>query len=353
MLLKTSNQVKNTVSFSDYFNHRLREGILIATAAVSLFILLALFTHSTADPIWTQVKHANVVINLGGRAGAFFSDFLFYLFGYLAYLLPLLLFYGAWLYFRYSNLSEEDYLANFILLRATGFVFIFVAGCGLASLHWLLDPPRLSGGGLIGMWVAIKTVDFFNTLGANLILAGFFLTGLTLFTGLSWVKIADYLGEQVWCFATAFRAFVLRLDIWVMTSSDKEEMIELGEEERASKSIAPIVRVEPKINWENFKNTEIEADYDEPFIATGSKSTVVKRAPIISKNNPPEILFEPPLAGTLPPLSLLDMATKSLRVKGYSNQELESISKEVEIKLQDFGICQSSCGASRACSHTI
>lgn len=339
MLLKTSNKAKKTASFSDYFAYRLREGILIATAAISLFILLALFTHSTADPIWTQVKHANGVINLGGRAGAFFSDFLFYLFGYLAYLLPFVLFYSAWLYFRYSNFSEDDYLANFILLRATGFVFIFVAGCGLASLHWLLDPPRLSGGGLIGVWVAIKTVDFFNTLGANLILAGFFLTGLTLFTGLSWVKVADYLGEQVWRFAAAIRAFIWRLDIWVMTSNDKEEMIELEEEERPNnKNAVPVVRVEPKINWDNLKNTEIEAEYDEPFIATGNKPTVVKRAPIVSRSNPPEILFEPPLAGTLPPLSLLDMATKSSRIKGYSNQELESISKDVEIKLQDFGI---------------
>lgn len=143
-------QPQNTSPFADYFRNRLREGILIAVGGAALFLLLALVTHTASDPVWSQVKHAKAVLNLGGRAGAFLSDFLLYLFGYLAYLLPFMLFYAAWLYFRYSPILEQDYVMNFILLRAIGFICLFVPGCLLGSLHWRLEPPWLSGGGIVG-----------------------------------------------------------------------------------------------------------------------------------------------------------------------------------------------------------
>lgn len=326
--------------FTDYFRHRLREGILIAAGAAALFLLLALLTHAADDPVWSQVKHADGVLNLGGRAGAFLSDFLLYLFGYLAYWLPFILFYAAWLYFRYSNILEEEYLSNFILLRAVGLLCLFIPGCVLASLHWRLEPPWLSGGGIIGQWLAWRMVDFFNPLGANLILAGLCLVGLTLFTGLSWIKLADYLGEQAWRGVAKFRAFLFRLDNWVLSSGDKAEALEfvspLGTTEELAARIKPkIMRSEPKINWNvTEENIELADDPDEPFIAT---KPAVKKRISIPKIDPQEVLFEPPLAGTLPPLSLLDAPDHSL-VKGYSNQELEAISRDVELRLQDFGI---------------
>lgn len=334
-----------------YLRHRLREGVLVATAVVSLFLLLAIFTHTSVDPPWTQLKHAKEVLNLGGRAGAFLSDFLLFLFGYLAYLFPLILFYAAWTYFRYSSWlaeTDDEYVFHFIVLRVSGFIFLFIPACALAALHWYLDPPRISGGGLIGQWVGIGMVKFFNTGGANVILSGLVVTGFTLFTGVSWVKVADHLGESAWRFAARFRAFVGRLDNWVMTSSDKEEVIEVSEPDHIPqiKAPPPIVRAEPKINWETLKNTQIEPDEDEPFISSLQTEAIKARimptfkkeqAPAVQKGQAPPVEFDDTLAGTLPPLSLLDLPDIS-RVRGYSNQELEAISKDVELRLQDFGI---------------
>jgi S-DNA-T family DNA segregation ATPase FtsK/SpoIIIE len=323
----------------DYFRYRLREGILIATAAIALFLLLAIFTHTNSDPAWSQVKHATEVINLGGRAGAFLSDFLLYLCGYLAYLFPFILFYGAYLYFRYTALleTEEEYLSHFILLRITGFIFIFVSGCALAALHWYLDPPRLSGGGLLGQWVGIGMLGFFNSLGANLILSALFIAGLTLFTGLSWLQAADYLGEQVWALAAKCRNFTARVDDWVMTADSKEELIEVAERGR-KKAAPPIVRSEPKIDWDTLQDAELVADEEEPFIMTRTEVVKQRVMPTSKKvRKQGTVAFDEALAGTLPPLTLLDMPDTS-RVRGYTNQELEAISREVELRLQDFGI---------------
>jgi S-DNA-T family DNA segregation ATPase FtsK/SpoIIIE len=341
---------QDTSTFLDYFRYRLREGVLVATAAVALFLLLSLFTHAAADPPWTQIKHAKEVINLGGRAGAFLSDFLLYLFGYVAYVLPCALFYGAWAYFRYSALllaeaeeEEEGYLSPFLLLRAAGFIFLFIPGCALAALHWYLDPPRLSGGGLVGQWLGIGMLDFFNTLGANLILGGLFVVGLTLFTGLSWVSVADFLGEQVWRWNGKFRAFLASLDGWVMKSQEQEEALERGVEQAAAVTLAPpIVRAEPKIDWDALKNTLVEEDVEEPFISPVKTAAIKARVmPIFQADKQhklqQEVEFDLSLDGTLPPISLLDVPDK-VGVKGYSNQELEEISREVEVKLQDFGI---------------
>lgn len=335
--MKPSNRTDNHTPFADYFSRRLREGILIAVGAAALFLLLSLMTHNRADPIWSQVKHAAMVMNLGGRAGAFLSDFLLYLFGYLAYLLPFILFYAAWLYFRYSRILEEEDITHFIALRAVGFLLLFVPGCILGSLHWRLEPPWISGGGLTGQWLALHMVGFFNVLGANLILAALCLVGITLFTGISWVKLADFLGDQVWRGAARLRGGLSRLDDWVLKSGDKGEVIQLASTAEFAARIRPtITRAEPKIDWNHAQQDNDVPDDDEPFIAA-KPVVAAKRPAAIPKVSPQQVLFEPPLAGTLPPLTLLDPPDHS-NIKGYSNQELEAISRDVELRLQDFGI---------------
>jgi len=344
--LRRSQPKQEAPSFTDYFRRRVREGALVAVAAVSLFLLLALFTHTSADPVWTQIRQATDVINLGGRAGAFLSDFFLYLFGYIAYLLPLVLFYSTWLYFRYKDSLQEEYFMHFLVMRITGFALIFVPGCALAALHWYLDPPRLSGGGVVGQWVAIHIVNFLNTLGANVMLGGLFLTGLTLFTGLSWVQIADSLGESVWRLAAKCSALFSRVDNWVTTSREHEETDEEEYEEDDRKKLtrgraAPqILRADPKINLEALKASQYEVDEDEDeedeprgLFARRSNPVITKAKNIRAEKS----TYDASLAGTLPPVSLLDLPDTS-HIKGYTNQELEEISNDVELRLQDFGI---------------
>lgn len=188
-------------------------------------------------------------------------------------------------------------------------------------------------------------VGLFNTLGANLILAALCLVGLTLFTGMSWIKLADYLGEKVWNGMARARAFLSRLDDWVLTSGDNGEVLELGAkganrlgttEEIAARIRPRIMRTEPKISDASDEDERLAIDTHEPYI-TRPTGSVAKKRVIAPKIEAQDVLFEPPLAGTLPPLSLLDAPDHS-HIKGYSNQELETISREVELRLQDFGI---------------
>ncbi len=330
-----SVQEDTSSSLADYFRYRLREAVLIITAAITLFLLLALFTHTASDPTWIKIRHVKEVLNLCGKAGAFSSDLSLYLFGYFAYLLPLLMFYGAYLYFHYGNLLEEAYISHFILLRVAGFLFIFIPGCAVASLHWILSPPYLSGGGILGQWVGLWMVGVLNVSGANLILGALLLIGITLFTGLSWIKLADQLGDTLLRLLSKCRAFIFRLDNWVMTSHETEEVLLLSEADQTPiERHRTATRVEPQINRNTLQELEINPNLDEPFIVSKTLKNTALRP---EKNKQEEALFEESLAGTLPPLSLLDPPDNS-RVKGYSNQELELISQNVELKLNDFGI---------------
>jgi S-DNA-T family DNA segregation ATPase FtsK/SpoIIIE len=336
--VKSARSRIETPTFSDFFTRRLREGILIGVAGVSLFLFLALLSHNSADPVWSKVRHAKEIMNTFGAAGAFISDFLLYLFGYVAYLLPFTLFYAAWLYFRYSELlDDEEYLSYFLMLRLAGFLFIFLAGCALASLHLSLDPPRLSGGGLLGRWIALRMIGVFSSVGTTLILVSLCISGLTLFTGLSWISCAEHLGDYACRGLGALRDLLPSWRFWKRSEEDEDDDEEDEEEEAPRKRKS--ARVEPKVGKSRGR---AGVDVDEPFIAppTTSRDIASRRlSTVIKKPNKlqqKEIIFESP-DGELPPISLLD-AADNVRVKRYSNQELEAISRDVEVKLQDFGI---------------
>lgn len=339
-------------AFSDFFARRLREGVLIAVAGISLFLLLALISHNSADPAWSKVRHAKEIMNTFGAAGAFISDFLLYLFGYVAYLLPFTLFYAAWLYFRYSDLlDDEEYLSYFLMLRLAGFLFIFLAGCALASLHLSLDPPRLSGGGLLGRWIALRMIGVFSSVGTTLILVSLCISGLTLFTGLSWISCAEHVGDYACRGLGALRDLLPSWRFWKRSEEeededddeeDEEDDEEDDEDEDDEEEEAPrkrkSARVEPKVGKSRGR---ARVDVDEPFIAPPTSRDIASRrlATVIKKPNKlqqREIIFESP-DGDLPPVTLLD-AADNVRVKRYSNQELEAISRDVEVKLQDFGV---------------
>ncbi len=344
--MKSKQKTTTPSKFADYFNRRLSEGVLIVTGVLSLYLLLALFTHVSSDPHWSNISQPVSVINGGGRVGAFISDFLLFLFGHLAYLFPVMLFYCAWLYFRHRDELDTDYLSYFLMLRGAGFLFILVPGCALASIHWGIASLG-DGGGLLGKWIALSMIRFFNYSGASLILLGLFITGITLFTGLSWLRLVEYLGERAWRVGAYFQAMAHRIDQWATNSSlePEPELPDDAEEPEspqrpASKSTPQIMRrVEPKMD--SFKDIEITPDPDEPYISSPPIVPVatVKRTPpkVIPRIPEPSGLFEPPLAGTLPPLSLLDPPDHT-QIRGYSNQQLEAISREVELRLEDFGI---------------
>lgn len=334
-------------SLEDRFQRRLSEGLLIFTGAVTLFLLVALFTHVATDPTWSQLLHRHhgnlSVVNSGGKAGAFFADFLLYLFGSFALLFPLLLFYASWLYFKYrEEILDPDFGSYFLMLRIAGFFFVLIPGCALAALHG----STINSGGILGKWVGLSMVGYFNVTGTSIILLALFLCGITLFTGLSWIKVADYLGEKVWSFGAWLGSSVRRMEEIAAGTPLEEEEDEDDEEEeffdesdeeieeepvKAKKSRAKpkIMRVEPVI-----KSVKPDMLFDEP-LEPYVPPVIIKKKP--SPVVPQENLFESDLEGTLPPLSLLDPADHS-QSQGYTNEQLENLSRDVELRLQDFGI---------------
>ncbi|MFT3742514.1 MAG: DNA translocase FtsK 4TM domain-containing protein [Gammaproteobacteria bacterium] len=345
------------ISFADIFRRRLQEGILIIVAAVALFLLLALFTHVETDPSWKQIGTSANIINGGGRVGAFLSDLLLYTLGGFGYLLPCLLFYSAWLVSRLRKDVEEEYFSYLLMLRIAGGLFIVLTGCALASLSSGI--AAYQGGGLLGKILLLGLVQQFNYAGSFLILVSLFLTGITLLTGLSWLTVADYIGEKVWSCIAYFKNIAQKIDQWAEKSSleaqsevETEPTITVNETHETLK----ILRSEPILSVPS--HAELERDPQEPVLSstlpaspaltTEIFSVEPKLTPIPPAQPSPTSLesvrkkvavvtFDQKLKGTLPPLSILD-PTVFGPIKGYTNQQLETISSEVELRLQDFGI---------------
>ena len=131
--IKISKAKKTRRPMDSHLNHRVREGILIITSALALFMLLALISYHRAD--WASSSLATHVVNLGGRAGAVISWGFFSTFGYAAFIFPLMMAYAAWLYMR-NNGGREFVDWKGFLLKFSGFIFILAAGCGIASLQF-------------------------------------------------------------------------------------------------------------------------------------------------------------------------------------------------------------------------
>jgi DNA segregation ATPase FtsK/SpoIIIE, S-DNA-T family len=172
------------LTLSDYVERALREGAMWTLMVVALYLVLALASYSPDDPGWSYVGDVAQVSNAAGRAGAWFADVALFLFGFFAYLLPIMVGWSAWLVFR--GREEEHAPRIWVLaLRWLGFAVTVVAGCGYAALH--LDKlgahlPNGAGGGL-GLFISGQMHTAFNSAGTNLLLGGVLLVGFTLFSG--------------------------------------------------------------------------------------------------------------------------------------------------------------------------
>ena len=296
----------------------LREAALFILLAISLFLLTALVTHSTQDPGWSYTGPATHIDNLAGVVGAWFSDVLYFLFGYLSYLFPVMIAYSGWLVLRgRKDDGEMDY--HVLGVRWLGFFMTLATGCALASLHFLtaLESLPLDGGGVLGRWLGDGMADKLGVLGSTLMLLAVFLAGITLFTGLSWLAVMDSIGDRL---LTAFEWLNSRIAQFREVRQEKKE----GEVARQSREEA--VKADVKKKEARKQPVRIE-----PVISKVEMSERHTRESQIS-------LFDDDakLDTELPPLRLLDEAIRS--GKGLSTEALEALSRLVEIKLKDFNI---------------
>ncbi len=187
----------HTPSKKKPIKHGLREIVLIFFCFMGLYLFVSLLTYYGSDPGWSHSGPVEEVRNKGGVAGALFADIFFHLFGYFAYLYPLMVGYMGWLIYqgRHHDILAEP---RSLIIPGIGFVLTLTAGCGLAIVHFMAESALLPthAGGILGLWVGNGLVSIVDRLGATLILLAVFFTGVTLLTGLSWLRLMDILGYQ-------------------------------------------------------------------------------------------------------------------------------------------------------------
>jgi S-DNA-T family DNA segregation ATPase FtsK/SpoIIIE len=293
-----------------------REGVLILVSTVAVYLLLSLASYSPDDPGWSHTGRATSVLNQGGVVGAWLADVLLYLFGYMAFLFPVMVAYAGWMLTRNPGAkasSNSEPLDGYHLSgRAIGFVLTLSAGCGLATLHYQagISLP-LDAGGVLGAVVGNGLHAILSSLGATLLLLALFLSGFSLFTGLSWLTIIDATGYwTLWLFRQAAMA---------MRRLSEYRLARLAKRQR-----------ETQVNVARKRKGERAPPRIEPMLAPVEPSVRAQK----ERQAP---LFDLPKdASGLPPLGLLDEAPKSRHT--ISHAALEAMSRQVELKLRDFGI---------------
>ena len=302
-----NNQKKPAISQSRF--RSIREGLLILAAGAAAFLLLALVSYHHQDQGWSTTSSIAPPLNWGGLIGAWLADLLFCIFGYTAYIFPIILVFFPYLAL-YRQKPSLTITAPSTVLQGLGLIFMLISGCGLIGLCHHTTFLPFDSGGILGNLTNSLMTKFFNHIGTNVILTAWFLAGTTLFTGASWLSLIDRLGY-----------FTLKL-----FEQGKSLLTEIP---KSFKTITPISlsKVEPAIN-EPLKIRD-NNDYRDkaPPITTNPD-------PFYSKQGPSNRLN---LNWILPPLSLLDESTKT-KPTNYSAQELEERSRLVELKLGDFGI---------------
>ncbi|CAM4463912.1 MAG: DNA translocase FtsK [Legionellaceae bacterium] len=300
---------------------RLREGIFIVCLALSAFLFCALATYHYSDIVILVEKTKAPIFNIGGKIGAWIASILLYGFGYMSYLLIMLIVYTGFLIYQesYLNLRNGYFL---LIIRSIGFLLSIIAGCGLASLFI----PRaefylsLGAGGAFGDKIGMELVKLLNTMGAILLLSALFFSGITLFSGFSWLQMVDKIGRMGIRFISSIQ---LKYKAWREKAALKEaQKIKLAEEKReAVKTITKKTVVDVKPIPEKVKPRKIEiADFPAPIKHTQKIAS-----------------FEGSDEEGIPSLSLLDPPEENKSIN-YSTAVLESMSREVEARLKDFGI---------------
>lgn len=318
------------LTFSDYLRYGIREGAMWALICVALYLALALVSYSPQDPAWSHVGYGEIVSNAGGRAGAWFSDVAFFLFGRFSYLIPVMVGWSGYLVFHKPE-SEPEIRLHRLALRWFGLFFTLAAGCAFASIYLPglgAGLPNGSGGGL-GLLISKHMILAFGLKGTTLFLFGLFLAGFRLFTGISWLTVLDALGGGVLILIRWGRDGVRRLHGPAADAAEWHEpaLLESPEPPKflASPESPGLTETAPEIPL-------AEPAVTEPECPSPPRPVERERGEVSAP--PSDACFLG--VEEHPPLELLDPARKS--GKGYTEQMLEELSRQVEAKLADFGV---------------
>ncbi|HGV6494010.1 TPA: DNA translocase FtsK [Escherichia coli] len=210
---------------------RLLEALLILIVLFAVWLMAALLSFNPSDPSWSQTAWHEPIHNLGGMPGAWLADTLFFIFGVMAYTIPVIIVGGCWFAWRHQSSDENiDYFA--VSLRIIGVLALILTSCGLAAIN-ADDIWYFASGGVIGSLLSTTLQPLLHSSGGTIALLCVWAAGLTLFTGWSWVTIAEKLGGWILNILTFASNRTRRDDTWV--DEDEYEDDEEYEDENHGK----------------------------------------------------------------------------------------------------------------------
>ncbi len=298
----------------------LRDIALIAIAPLLVYLLVCLVTYSPGDPGWSNAGSLTAPLNnAGGRVGAWTADVLLGLFGHVAFLLPLLLGAVAWIALLGMD-SDGDGAADLgPALRLVGMVGFIVSATGLLSLR--IGPVEgwsAGAGGILGRLVGNSLYSAFGPVGGNLFLLALLLVSVTLATGLSWLQVMDVIGGWVLKLPALFRRGSKQASEWQEARAHREERTETRKLDTELRAKRGKVRIEPP---------------PAPVVEKSERARREQQIPLFNVGD----------GSGIPALALLD--DPKPQPKGYDEETLETLSRQIEFKLKDFRIDAQVVGA--------
>lgn len=354
------------LTLGDYLDRAWREGAMWTLICAALYLMLALASYSPDDPGWSYVGAGNGVANIAGPFGAWFADFALYLFGLLAYLIPVMIAWSGYLVFR-QRAEEPETKLYWLTLRWVGFIMLLVAGSALASLYlpeWMDRLPNGAGGGL-GLFVFERAGIAFGTSGTLLFLGALFFTGTILSTGLSPLLLVDMVGAGTLSMLRLSTRALQALGSLRMPSprlpsfsrSDAEDNLRSDEPvayldevdqpaylDQASEDVS-VVDFDPALleaidlEPESFPQPAGTSEVCPPAVPKrrsaepGAPSQPLPRSKADVGQIPPRYCGE---TAERPPLELLDPPRKSGRA--VNPEQVQQMSGELEARLAEFGV---------------
>ena len=308
---QASRRQKQGRPLSDHLIKNIQEALVLALFILAVYLLIALITYHPDDPAWSHSVAADTIHNSAGVWGAWIADILLFIFGYPGYLIPFLILTSS---LRLFLARRQSFSLLSFSVRTAGIILGLIGACGMAWLHFYpasaLPHGILGAGGVLGDAVGARLLNATGDTGGVLFMLALFIIGCTLYTGLSWLWLADHMGRVTLTSLSGLRRrFSALKDQAEGRRARKERESRLKQEQAAGAERSP-----PAI---------LPA---APDIKPGLRAVKEKQ----------ESLFEPPADSVLPPLGLLDAPPPP---KGqYSKAALEAMSRQVELKLKDFGV---------------
>ncbi|HCT4436019.1 TPA: DNA translocase FtsK 4TM domain-containing protein, partial [Klebsiella aerogenes] len=208
---------------------RVLEALLILCSLFAIWLMAALLSFNPSDPSWSQTAWHEPIHNLGGMPGAWLADTLFFIFGVMAYTIPVIIIGGCWFAWRHQENDEYvDYFA--VSLRLIGALALILTSCGLAAIN-ADDIWYFASGGVIGSLLSTTLQPLLHSSGGTIALLCIWAAGLTLFTGWSWVSIAEKLGGAILSILTFASNRTRRDDTWVDEGEYEDDEYEDDEDD--------------------------------------------------------------------------------------------------------------------------